>query len=44
MLPLEGDEQVKSEPEETIAEQMKLYPRKRKITETGLKILTPNNH
>ena len=33
MLPLEGDEKkVKSEPEETIAERVKLNPLKRKKT------------
>ena len=42
MLALESDEEVKLEPEETIAERVKLNPRKRKIEETGLKILTPN--
>ena len=42
MPPLDGDEEVKSEPEETTAERMKLNPRKRKITGTGFKILTPN--
>ena len=40
MLPLEGDEEVKLEPEETIAGTMK--SRKRKNEGTGLKILTPN--
>ena len=40
MPPLEYDEEVKSEPEETIAEKVKLNPRKRKIEGTGLKILT----
>ena len=40
MPPVEDDEEVKIEPEETIAERMKINPRKRKIT--GLKILTPN--
>ena len=42
MPPLEGNEQVKLKPEETIAEIIKLNPRKRRITGTGLKILTPN--
>ena len=42
MPPLEDDEEVKSEPEETIAERLKLKPRKRKTTGTGLKIFTPN--
>ena len=36
-LPLEGDEEVKLEPEETIAETIKLNARKRKIPGTGLK-------
>ena len=40
--PLEGDEEVKLEPEESIAERVKLNPRKRKNEGTGLKILTPN--
>ena len=39
-LPLEGDEEVKLEPGETIAEKLKLNARKRKIPGTGLKILT----
>ena len=39
---IEGEEEVKLEPEETIAERIKLNPRKRKNTGTGLKILTPN--
>ena len=43
MLPLEGDEEVKIEPEETIAERPKLNSRKRKTTGTGLKILTLTN-
>ena len=45
MPPLEGDEEVKLEPEESIVERVKLNPRKRKEkkkTGTGLKILTPN--
>ena len=42
MLPLEGDEEIKPETEETIAERIKINPRKRKITGTRLKILTPN--
>ena len=42
-MPLpEGDKEVKLEPEETIAERIELNPPKRKTTETGLKILTPN--
>ena len=40
MPPLEYDEEVKSEPEETIAERVKWNPRKN--TETGLKILITN--
>ena len=43
MPPLELDEEVKLEPEETIAERIKLNSWKRKTTRTGLKILTPNN-
>ena len=35
MPPLEGDEEVKLEPEETFAERIKLNPRKTKITRTG---------
>ena len=42
MPPLEGEEEVKLEPEKTIAERLKLNPRKRKIVGTRLKILTPN--
>ena len=42
MLTLEGDEEVKIEPEETIAERLKLNSRKRKTKRTGLKILTLN--
>ena len=42
MLSLEGDKEVKLEPEETIAERVKLNPRKRKIEGAGLKILTLN--
>ena len=42
MPPLEDDEEVNLEPEETIAEKIKLNPQKRKATRTGLKILTPN--
>ena len=41
-LPLEGDEEVILGPGETIAERIKLNPQKRKITGTGLIILTPN--
>ena len=39
---LEGDEEVKLELEETIAERIKLNPRKRKNAGIGLKIWTPN--
>ena len=42
MPALEVDEEVKLEPEETIAERVKLNPRKRKNEETRFKILTPN--
>ena len=42
MPPLEDDEELKLEPEETIAERIRLNPRKRKTTGTGLKVLTPN--
>ena len=41
MPPLEDDEKLKLEPEETIAERVKLNSQKRKNEETGLKILTP---
>ena len=41
-LPLEGDEEAILEPGETIAKEIKLNPQKRKITGTGLIILTPN--
>ena len=43
MSPLEADKEVNLEPEETIAEGIKLNSRKRKITGAGLKIVTPNN-
>ena len=36
MPTLESDEEIKSEPEGTIAERIKLNPRKRKNTGTGL--------
>ena len=36
-LPLEVNEKVKLEPEETIAEILKLIPQERKKTGTGLK-------
>ena len=39
---LEGDEDSKLEPEETIAERIKLNPQKKKPTTTGLKILFSN--
>ena len=42
MPALEGDEEVKLEPEGIIAERIKLNPRKRGNEGTGLKILTPN--
>ena len=43
MPPLEDDEEeVKSEPEKTITERVKLNTIKRKKTGTGIKILTPN--
>ena len=42
MPALKSGEEVKLEPEESIAERINLYPRKRKITGIGLKILTPN--
>ena len=42
MPPLEDDEEVKLEPEETIAKKAKLNSQKRKNEETGLKILTRN--
>ena len=40
-LPLK-DEEVKSKPEETIAERVNLNPRKRKKNRNRIKILTPN--
>ena len=42
MPTLEGAEEVKLEPEQTIAERVKLNSQKITITGTGLKILTPN--
>ena len=42
MPPLEGDEEIKLEPEESIAERVKLNPRKRKNEGTGLKVLSAN--
>ena len=42
LSPLEADEAVKSELEETIVERIKLNPQKRNITETGLKVFTSN--
>ena len=43
MPSLEGDEEkVKLDPEEAIAERVKLNPGKRKNKGTGLKIFTPN--
>ena len=41
MLALEGEEEVKLEPEETVAVRIKLNPRK-KNTGAGLKTLTKN--
>ena len=41
MSPQEGNEKVKLKPEGTIAARVKLNPRNRKKTGTGLKILTP---
>ena len=43
MPPLEDDDKVQLEPEESIAKIVKLNPRKRKKTEIDLKILTPDN-
>ena len=40
--PLEDDEDVKLDPEETISERAKFNPRKRKNTEKRSKILTPS--
>ena len=42
---LKGDEEVKTEPEKTIAERIQLNPKspEKKITGTELKILTPKN-
>ena len=40
--PLEDDEELKLEPEETITKRTKLNPWKRKATGTGLRIFTPN--
>ena len=42
LSPLEADEAVKSELEETIVKRIKLNPQKRNITETGLKVFTSN--
>ena len=41
-IPLVQDDEVKSEPEETIAERVILNPQKRKNTGTGLKFFIPN--
>ena len=41
-LPQESDKEVNLESEKTIVERIKLFPRKRKTTGIGLKILTPN--
>ena len=43
-MPLLQCNEVKLDPEETIAEIIKLNPRKRKNTGKGLKILTPKNY
>ena len=40
MLPLEGDEEIKLEPKETIAERVKVNPKK--YEGTGLKTFTLN--
>ena len=42
MPPLERDEEVKLEPEETAGEGMKWNPQNRKNTGTKLRILIPN--
>ena len=42
MLALDGDEQVELEPKETIAERIKLNPRKRRATGTRLHNLNTN--
>ena len=42
MSALESDEEVKLEPEETIAERIKLNPRRKKRKWAGLKMLTSN--
>ena len=42
MSALESDEEVKLEPEETIAERIKLNPRKKKRKRARLKMLTSN--
>ena len=42
LLPLEDDQEVTLEPEETIGERIKLITRKRKAIVPGLEILTPN--
>ena len=39
-LPLEGNEKIKLEPEETIAEILKLIPQERKKNRNRIKILT----
>ena len=41
-LPQGSDKEVNLESEKTIVERIKLFPRKRKTTGIGLKILTPN--
>ena len=42
--PLEGDEDVKLEPEETIVERVKSNPPRRKNQETGLKSWIQTNY
>ena len=42
MPPLAGGEEVDLEPEESVAERVKLNTLKRKKIGTGLKLLTPN--
>ena len=44
MPPLEGDKEVKLEPEETITERVKFIPRKRKNEETRLKTCLQTNY
>ena len=42
--PLEGDEEVKLEPEETVVERVKSKPPRRKNQETGLKSWIQTNY